>query len=85
MNLKFSHTARVTHHSDRWNPETIKEIMDNHQVSELHFKLGESADVMWGYAPDGACVGLVLSKRNGQGDRIIVTGHAADASYWKSL
>lgn len=84
MNLRFSN-HKSKHANEKWNQETIKEIMDNHEVEKLHFKQGNTSDVMWGYAPDGECVGLVLSKRNEDGARVIITGFSAPESYWKNL
>lgn len=84
MNLRFS-AHKSKHTNEKWNQETIKEVMDNHQVTGLHFRMGDTTDVMYGYAPDGECVGLILSKRTGTGERVIITGFAAPEDYWKNV
>lgn len=84
MNLKFSH-HKSKHMNEKWNQESIKQIMDDHEVEGLRFRIGNTADVMFGYAPDGECVGLILSKRQETGERVIITGFAAPENYWKDV
>lgn len=84
MNLRFS-AHQIKHANEKWNQQTIKATMDAHQITELHFKQGDTADVTWGCAPDGEYVGLILSKRTGTGERVIITGFAAPYEYWKNI
>jgi hypothetical protein len=76
----FSRHAKNGHNNDHWNARTIEEIFEKGKLRNATLLTGKTADVIYGYAPDGACVGLIRGK-NG----IIVTGFAAPEDYWKSV
>ena len=84
MNFKFSSHALEKHSHEKWNASTIKEIVENGEISNYEFLEGKTADIICGIAPDNSEVGLILSKEK-NGERVIITGYSAPISYWESV
>jgi hypothetical protein len=83
LNLKLSSHARTDHQNEKWNGVTIREAYENGQLSNVEVFEGRTADHLYGVAPDGTDVGLVISKPKLFGPRIVITGYAASKSYWQ--
>lgn len=83
MELRISrHSAK--HAQETWNQVTIREIYQQGQLQDATLLEGETADVLYGYAPDGSCVGLIVTKEK-NGERVIITGFEADEEYWLNV
>ncbi len=78
--FKFSHHSKGKHSNEEWNAATIKAALDQGKLRNVTTLPGETADVIYGYAPDGTCVGLIIGKNS-----IVITGFAAPESYWKNV
>lgn len=76
----FSRHARGGHSDDKWNAVTIEAAYKAGKLRNITKLEGQTADVIYGYAEDGTCVGLIIGKNN-----IIVTGFAASEDYWKNV
>lgn len=71
------------HKNETWNQDTILAILRSGELSGQHFLPGKTADVLYGTAPDGNTVGMILSKEKEDGSRVIITAFQAPAIYWK--
>ena len=40
--------------------------------------------MLYGYTPDGSCVGLIVTKEK-SGERVIITGFEAEEDYWLNV
>lgn len=83
MELRISHHS-AKHAQETWNQVTIREIYQQGQLREATLLEGETADVLYGYAPDGSCVGLIVTKEKND-VRVIITGFEADEEYWLNV
>jgi hypothetical protein len=81
MDLRLSQ-HRSKHIHETWNQVTIKRLFDS--GADFTLLPGQTADVLYGYAPDGECVGLIVSKEH-DGYRVIITGFSAPAEYWQNV
>lgn len=82
--FKFSKHSKNKHADEKWNPETIKEVVENGKLTNKKLLPGKTADVITGIAPDGKSVGLIVSKPK-NGDSVIITGFEAPEDYWKKV
>ena len=81
----FKNSRHITKHlHEKWNAETIRELIENNQLGGLEFLEGNTADVICGEAPDGSYVGLIVGKEKG-GIRVVVTGFEAPKDYWENV
>lgn len=78
--FRFSRHASNGHSGDEWNARTIKAAYDQGKLYRVETLPGTTADVVYGYAPDGTCVGMIVGK-NG----VIITAFAAPEEYWQSV
>jgi len=79
--LRSAHKDK--HKNEKWNQDTILEIVRNGELNNQVFLPGKTADVLYGTAPDGITVGMILSKEKEDGSRVIVTAFQAPSIYWK--
>ena len=84
MEYKLSTHARNDHKNDRWNAVTILEHYRQGKLKNVEKLEGKTADVLYGYTVTGACVGLIMSKPEGN-TQVIITGFASSEKYWKSV
>ena len=71
------------HQHEKWNQDTILTIAKNGEMRNQVFLPGRTADVLYGTAPDGNTVGMILSKEKEDGSRVIITAFQAPSIYWK--
>ena len=83
MELRISHHSKK-HADEKWNQVTIREIYQQGRLCQAKLLEGETADVLYGYAPDGNCVGLIVTKEK-DGERVIITGFEAEEDYWLNV
>lgn len=84
MKYLLSAHAGKEHNSDKWNAKTILDAYLKGRLKDTELLVGRTADVLYGYTNEGACVGLILSKPEGD-TYVVVTGFSAPADYWKSV
>ena len=81
----FKNSRHITKHlHEKWNAETIRNLVENNLLDSQEFLEGTTADIICGEAPDGSFVGLIVGKEKG-GVRIVVTGFEAPKEYWESV
>lgn len=77
--MKFSAHALKKHEHENWNALTIRAAYEQGRLLNVKTNEGRTADIIYGIAPDGEYVGLIVGK-NG----IVITGFSAPLEYWQS-
>jgi hypothetical protein len=78
MRLRLSGHAAKTHADEQWNSVTILNAYNAGILMNVEKLPGKTADIIFGFTPDGTCVGLIVGKNN-----VIISGYCAPIEYWK--